>query len=334
MIFLNCYEIAMPNKYAQRKGWTLKKQKHKVSNWSSYNRALRNRGAIDFWLSEEAIRQWYLPDRIYDGTGTPKLYSDFAIRTCHEVRQVYRLPLRQAQGFINSLFRQMKLGLCCPDFSVLSRRLRQLKIAVPHYKRGLLPDEGIHAIAIDSTGLKRFGRGEWHQEKYGLSKKASWRKLHIAVNQNHELEACVLTDRFSSDDSNVDALLSQIKTPIDHFTADGAYDKKPVYDSVAAHSNECDIVIPPQVNAIYREDIPARTSHLCQIKEVGRMQWQKLRNYGSRNYSELAVQRYQRILGNTMHAREFENQKEEAVIGCSILNKMTSLGMPQSHRIA
>ena len=25
-------------------------------------------------------------------------------------------------------------------------------------------DESVHAIAIDSTRLKRFGRGEWHQE--------------------------------------------------------------------------------------------------------------------------------------------------------------------------
>ncbi len=49
----------------------------------------------------------------------------------------------------------------------------------------------MHAIAIDSTGLKRFGRGEWHQEKYELSNKASWRKLHVVVNQNHYFEACV-----------------------------------------------------------------------------------------------------------------------------------------------
>ena len=62
----------------------------------------------------------------------------------------------------------------------------------------------MHAIDIDSTGLKRFGRGEWHQEKYELSNKASWPKLHVAVNQNHYFEACVLTDRFSHDDQQVE----------------------------------------------------------------------------------------------------------------------------------
>jgi hypothetical protein len=66
----------------------------------------------------------------------------------------------------------------------------------------------------------------------------------------------------------------------------------------------------------------------------GRMEWQKTRNYGRRNYSELAIQRYKKILGNTLHARKLENQKLEAMLGCGVLNKMTSLGMPQSYRSA
>jgi len=64
------------------------------------------------------------------------------------------------------------------------------------------------------------------------------------------------------------------------------------------------------------------------------MAWQKARHYGRRNFSELAVQRYQRILGNTMHARKFDRQKNEAMIGCGVINKMTSLGMLKSYRCA
>jgi len=63
------------------------------------------------------------------------------------------------------------------------------------------------------------------------------------------------------------------------------------------------------------------------------MAWQREQNYGRRNYSELAIQRYKRILGNQMQSREFQNQKQEAMIGCGVLNKMTSLGMPASYRI-
>ena len=78
--------------------------------------------------------------------------------------------------------------------------------------------------------MKRFGRGEWHQEKYELSTKASWRKLYVAVNQNHYVEAYVLTDRYSHDDPQVEPLLEQINDTIDQFSGDGAYDETPVYD--------------------------------------------------------------------------------------------------------
>ena len=54
----------------------------------------------------------------------------------------------------------MGIPLSCPDFSVLSKRLGTLNIKVPRYNKTDKPDPGIHAIAIDSTGLKRFGRGE------------------------------------------------------------------------------------------------------------------------------------------------------------------------------
>jgi hypothetical protein len=67
-------------------------------------------------------------------------------------------------------------------------------------------------------------------------------------------------------------------------------------------------------------------------EKPGRMQWQKHRHYGQKNYSELAVQRYQKTSGNTMHARDLKRQQQEAIIGCCVLNKMTSLGMPLSCR--
>ncbi len=325
----------MPNKYAEKKNWKVTKQKYKLSNWSEYSDALRRRGEIDVWLSEDAISQWYEKDRVYNGTGTPKLFSDFAIITCHEIRQVYCLPLRQTEGFINSLFRIMKISLVCPDFSCLSKRLSKLGIKVPKYKKTGSPKDGVHAIAIDSTGLKRFGRGEWHQEKYELSNKASWRKLHVGVNQNHYFEACVLTDRFSHDDQQVEPLLKQISEPIDHLSGDGAYDETPVYEAVIAHSPAVNVVVPPRSNAVINDKAAAmRNRNIQEIKDNGRMGWQESRQYGRRNLSELGVQRYQRILGESMHARVFANQKQEAMIGCGVINKMTSLGMPASYRSA
>ncbi len=77
-----------------------------------------------------------------------------------------------------------------------------------------------------------------------------------------------------------------------------------------------------------------RWVNIVEIQTNERMQWQKDREYGRRNYSELGVQRYQRTFGDAMHARDFSRQQQEAMIASGELNKMTSLGMPKSRRSA
>ncbi|MCD8500101.1 MAG: IS5 family transposase [Gammaproteobacteria bacterium] len=203
----------MPNKYPAKKGWKVPKQKYKISNWHNYNEFLLHRGNIEIWLSKEAIDAWYESNRIYDGTGAPKKFSDLAITVCHEIRLVFKLPLRQCQGFINSIFFAKNIELLCPYYSCLSKRLAQLNLSAPGYKKTDKPDEAVVALAIDSTGLKRFGRDEWHQEKHKVAAKRSWCKLHIAVDVNQ-------------------------------VTADGAYDKTPVYEEVLKKFPNAEVVIP------------------------------------------------------------------------------------------
>jgi hypothetical protein len=325
----------MPYKYLQEKGIAVKKQKYRVNNWSEYNASLKRRGDIDIWLSQEVIDNWYVSDRIYDGTGTPDLYSDAAIIICHELRKVLKLPLRQTQGFINSIFRIQELDMKCPDFGTLSKRLERLGLKTSRYKKHEKLDDDLAAIAIDSTGLKRFGRDEWHQEKHKVSAKRSWRKLHIAVDDGHYIVGSTLTDRFVNDSLEVEGLLEQIDKPIEHFTGGGAYDENAVYEEVLEHSPAADVVIPPDRNAVYGDkNNEQRNRNILEIMLFGRMIWQRLRKYGKRNYSELAIQRYKRILGNALQARELVRQKQESIIGCSVLNKMTSLGMPESCCVA
>ena len=211
-----------------------------------------------------------------------------------------------------------------------------LNIKVPRYRnKSSKPDASVSGIAIDSSGLKRFGRDEWHQEKYAISAKRSWRKLHIAVDTEHVIHACILTDRFISDEAVVPNLLEQIDEEIEHVTADGAYDKGPVYNAVSEKFPNAEIIIPPDSDAVYNKtNHPQRNRNLQEITTFGRMNWQRARDYGRRNYSELCIQRYKRMLGNQMHSREFSRQETEAMIGCGALNKMTSLGMPISYRSA
>ena len=323
----------MPNKWLNQKGIEIKKQKYKVSNWSDYNKSLKNRGDVEIWLSQNLINHWHYEERIYNGTGSSKDYTDEAIIVCHELRQVYKLPLRQTEGFINSLFRLMKASITCPDYTTLSKRLKQLNIKCPRYTKSSKVEPDIAAIAIDSTGLKRFGRDEWHVEKHRVKARCSWRKAHFGIDENHIIQAAILTDRFAHDDGVIDDLLGQIHDEVEHFSADGAYDETPVYDKLLAHSPAADIVIPPAKNAMFNPQANMmRNRNILEIAVYGRMASQKERRYGQRNISELGIQRYKRILGRAMHARKFERQQQELMIGCGILNKMTQLGMPESFK--
>jgi hypothetical protein len=102
-------------------------------DWSDYNKKMKMRGDIAIWLSADVIEQWTMADRQYDGNGAPLLFSDMAIMTVHEIRQVFKLPLRQCEGFVNALFNIMNIDLRCPSFSTLSKRLKTLGLKQPAY---------------------------------------------------------------------------------------------------------------------------------------------------------------------------------------------------------
>ena len=106
-------------------------KKYKVTNWSSYDRSLVNRGAITLWLSDEVLQS--LNDCPEQTFGRPKLYSDLVIETVLSLRLIFKLPLRQTEGLLRSLFKLMSLDLSVPDHTTLSRRNQTLNIKL---KRG------------------------------------------------------------------------------------------------------------------------------------------------------------------------------------------------------
>jgi hypothetical protein len=300
-------------------------------DWSDYNKKMKMRGDITIWLSPDVIDQWAITDRQYDGSGTPLLFSDMAIMTVHEIRQVFKLPLRQCEGFVNALFKMMSIDLRSPSFSTLSKRLKTLGFKQPVYRLAHAKGCDIKMIAIDSSGLKCYGQDEWVREKYGeISEKRNWRKLHVSVDQYNIIQTSELTRRKVHDASVVDKLIAPMPNKVKQVTADTAYDSNNVYNSLNNHFSRVDIVIPPRNNVSDEKHHHwMRNRNLREIKCYGRMKWQSDRDYGKRNQAERAIGRYKRILGNRLHSREFERQRQEAMIGCSILNKMTCLTLAE-----
>jgi hypothetical protein len=75
------------------------------------------------------------------------------------------------------------------------------------------------------------------------------------------------------------------------------------------------------------------TTILKSLRNKGASPSERITGYSLRNYAELAMQRYKRIFGNPMKARALPQQKTDAWISVSALNRMTHLGMPVSVKV-
>ena len=317
----------MPYKHSQSRSHKFTKPKYKVTNWPEYNDALRRRGDFIIWFTEDAITNWR-PAKT-GARGRPQEYSDHAIETAILIRQVFHLALRQTEGFMNSVACVMGADICIPDFSSISRR----SIELPRHVLRKAMQPGAMAI-VDSTGLKVYGKDEWHQEKHAVLARRTWRKLHLAVDEKHQLLACELTTPEVGDPTAVADLLDQIDNPFETFIGDGAYDTEAVSDAVVAKQCDAKIVVPPHKTGVLSSTADTqRDEHIREIKAHGRIAWQKKTGYGLRAHAELAMQRYKRIIGSAMKARKLPQQKTEAWVSASALNTMSNLGMPVSVKI-
>ena len=308
------------------------KTKYRVRNWAAYEEAPRERGDITVWFDEEARGAWNAPPS--GCPGGQRRYSDLAIVTALTLRTVFHLPLRQTEGFVASLIGLMGLALQTPDHTTLSRRHRSVE--VPHLPR---EHAGPLHLVIDSTGLKIFGDGEWQAHKHKTSnQRRSWRKLHLGIDGNGYIIASALTDRIVDDAFVAISILEQIEGTIARFTADGAYDSRPMYEALAtAGATDIRIVIPSKKTATVDSRATGpwcqRNEAIERIKKVGRRQWRKESGAHQQARAENGMYRYKRIIGDRLRAQHRESQKREALIAVNVINRMTAPGMPESAKI-
>jgi len=316
----------------QKKTPSRPKKLYRVGNWSEYEKALVERGSITFWLSEDFEKVWRYAGEKQRGSQFD--YSDKAIEIMLTLKEIFHLTNRSVEGFVRSLFRMMQIDLPVPDHSTLSKRSKTLKVKLPKKSSGSLN------LVMDSTGLKVYGEGEWKVRKHGYSKHRTWCKLHLGGNPDTgELLAATLTGNNISDDAVVKELLAQIEQALLACAADGAYDKRKVYDALNEHTPEVEILIPPRKNAHIwqhgnsKEERLKRDQNLRYIRQHGRSQWKDDSGYHIRSLAETFMFRLKTIFGDKLSARLSETQTTQAMIRCAALNQMTHLGMPESYPV-
>jgi hypothetical protein len=308
--------------------------KYRIRNWTDYNRSLEQRGSLTVWISDEAIRNWLLKEKT-GNRGASQSYSDLAIQTMTTLKAVFHQAGRQIVGLVKSLFKLMKINLPVPDHSTISRRLEALPVEL-----SVKVATRARHIVIDSTGVKVYGEGEWRVRRHGVSKRRTWRKLHLCVDEKtNEIIAAAATENSVADCQAFPELIAAIDEEIEQISADGSYDKRGVYRAI----KEREIpraAIPPRKNARIwqhgntKQERLIRDENLRLIRKRGRKRWKEESNYHRRSLSETAVFRYKTIFSDKLRSRKIENQFNEMFIKCAALNRMTHLGMPESYKVA
>ena len=322
----------MPYKHNEPRRHKIPKAKYKVSNWREYDQALQQRGSLTVWVTPEALEAW-APEKT-GRRGRPTSYSDIVIETAVMLRLAMGKPWRQTEGMLRSIIQMFGLDLSVPDHTTLSRRSARLSLTT-----ALTKPKGPVNVVIDSSGLKIFGAGEWLHEKHGGKPRRNWRKLHLAVDPDSgDILAAELTTTDKGDASLVGPLLDQIDGPVSAVLADGAYDGDPTYQTILDRHPDATVVIPPRSNAVLSDaadtEPTQRDRHIEMLANKGRMGWQKAVGYGKRSLVETAFYRYKILIGRRLRARTLSAQKVEARIACTVINRMTSLGMPVSRKVA
>jgi hypothetical protein len=307
------------------------KGKYSIRNWSQYNKALVQRGSITLWFSEESISKWH--DSPTGEKGRPKIYTDEAILCVLLIKTVYHLPLRSLQGFLCSMIVLLRLAITIPSYSQISRRAKDLGTTLKK-----LSNRRPRDIVFDSTGFKVYGEGEWKVRQHGVSKRRTWRKLHIGMDPDSaEIIVAEMTGNGAGagDGETAERLIKKVPKGVKRVFGDGAYDGidfRRVIEEIGAEP----IISPPKDAIVHWDVDPALRKRDDAIREIvglgnddaARGMWKKLKGYHKRSLVETAIYRIKQLTGSNLRSREWKRQCVESQIKCIAVNRMTKLGMP------
>lgn len=305
----------------------------KKRNWSQYNQKLKRQASLELYVSAELFTG-------YDGARRPGgviRYGDGLIEAGLLLREYFSLGLRQTQGLMESLTRQLQLVAAVPDYTTLCRRAKALQVDLAPKLTRLRYG---HVIAIDSTGLSLLTADSWHRHKHRAKRgNHSWHKLHVSIDTaTGEILTCDDTPATTNDCEVLPALL-QVLPPMEvaAVAADMAYD---TFDCRRAiHRMGARQLIPPKASAIHTDDLaqppthkgPARRerddviryfqhNHINGDDALARKQWKQLTGYHQRSLIETTMSRLKTHASNTLKAKTPHTQTTECRIKCKLLN--------------
>jgi len=312
------------------------KAKYRIRNWSNYNRSLVNRGSLTFWIAEDLLANWVEREKTGMRGASPR-YSEAAIVAMASLKFVFHQADRQTCGLVASIFKLLKVRLPVPEHSTVSRRMAGVEVGLP-VKHSAKPRH----LVVDSTGLKVYGEGEWKVRAHGVSKRRTWRKLHLCIDAaTGEIMVAAASENSVSDCAMFPEMLRAVadEEEIEQISADGSYDRRKVYAALNQRAVKRAAIPPRRGAKIWqhgnsRKERLIRDENLRAVRKKGRPKWKREANYHRRSLAETGVFRFKTIFTDKLQSRNQDNQFQEMIIKCAVLNRMTHLGMPDSYKVA
>jgi len=320
----------------------------KKRNWSCYNQRLVKIARVDFYLSQEAIDNWYYRDS--RSPGGKKIYSDHVIEMGLMMKEFYGLGYRQTEGFISSILSLSGYkDLLPPDYTTISRRCGNLSVKIRNKKRSFRLDSlrskgGSLVVAIDSTGLSLYNYSDWHNLKHkekSIRNIDRWRKLHIAIDvKSGEILSALSTNSREHDCRHLPALLDNIDDDIAAVCADMAYDNLDCRRAIM--QKKAQQLIPPRRRAIEysknsyynkvvenKKILEERDEAIKYIRdntvadtktEDARRLWKRKVGYHQRSLVETTMYQIKAHLGDRLTNKKEKTRDVQSLIKCKVVN--------------
>jgi len=173
----------------------------------------------------------------------------------------------------------------------------------------------------------RDARGTWHAMR-------GCKKLPLGVDRSGVIVAHALTEA-TVDDATVGIELIGVAGDIASVTGDAAYDTG-AFDE-AASARHARVVVPPIRTAKVSRRRPrsrARDRAITTVEMLGRRQWTQTSGSHQQARVEHAFFRYTSSIGEGLRARSRGGRDVEASLACTVLNRMTERGTPESSAIS
>ena len=294
-------------------------------DWPSYNRSLVRRGEILF--THDFLGTWGndLARMNENKNGKKYKFPDSFILVIGYIRVYLHLPYRQTEGIIKATGKNLPNH---PSYSQICRRVNKLDVSTNRSDDVEVGGKDI-IIAIDSTGVKVTNRGQWMQEKWNVSNKKGYLKIHVAVDiKTKEILALEVTNEKVHDGKVMPRLIEHIlknnkiiKT--ESALGDGSYDsnenfnylqKKKIKTAIKVRKNS---IISSKNNKIRNREVE------FQARDI--IKWKKKRKYGHRWMAETVFSCLKRIFGEYVSAIRFQNMVKEIMIKVSLYNMFRRL---------